>query len=201
MIGETEPVGDDTHGQSDSTRARTDPSFDPSGNAMRQAAWGGIGAAPAVFQWWYEFSAEAVPSDGWRFYGAVQRFLGDVPVSDGRYRNVDAAVSTPGLIVIGQKDVAAGRAYLYVYNRQANWDNLARHVRIIPVTGTLQISGLPPRFTRYMVARYDCATGGRLSVAMASATGGVLTLHIKTLAQDTAFKISPLIHVPDRKTP
>ncbi len=201
VIGETEPVGDDSHGRSDSTRARLDPTFDPQGDAVRQAAWGGIGSAPAVFQWWNEFAQEADQSDGWRFYAAVQRFLADVPLTNGRYRDAGATVSTPDLISVGQADAQAGRAYLYVYNRAANWDALANHAPITPVTGTLTLHGLPPRFTRYTVGRYDCATGLRVSVEERPATHGILTIPITALRQDTALKIAPLTRPPVRKTP
>jgi hypothetical protein len=191
VIGETEvinPAGK----ASDTNKAYASVSFDPNGNAARQAAWGGIGSGVAIFQWWGEMRDEISRGGFWKYYGYVQKFLSGLPLSNGHYRNVDAAVSTPQLIVIGQKDAIAGQAHLYVYNRQANWDALARHVPIPPVTGTVKISGLPPHIQRYMVARYDCGTGTRISVEMATATDGVLSLGIKALAQDTALKISPL---------
>ncbi len=194
VIGETEPVGDDSHGQSDSTRARLDPTFDPQGDAVRQAAWGGIGSAPAVFQWWNEFAQEADQCDGWRFYAAVQRFLADVPLTNGRYRDAGATVSTPDLISVGQADAQAGRAYLYVYNRAANWDALANHAPITPVTGTLTLPGMADG--TYTVQRCDTSTGDVISSETDTASGGLLIIPITALAQDTALKVYPLVVAP-----
>jgi hypothetical protein len=189
VIGETEPVGNDSQGMSDNTRARLDPNFDPSGNAVRQMAWGSIGSGVAIFQWWYEFAQETTNTSSWKFYGYVQKFLSGLPLSNGHYRNADAAVSTSQLIAIGQKDTTANQAYLYVYNRQANWDAIARGTTIAPVTGTVAITGLANG--SYTVQRWNPGMGTILSTETDVAAGGLLTIPMNALAQDVALKISP----------
>ena len=118
----------------------------------RQSFWGGaLSPYAQITQFWHEDAAAITASGGWRYEGAVERFLQGVPLSNGRYRDLGAVV-TPTIRVVGQKDAQAGSAVFWVQNlgptedgsEAANWFNLTMAPAMMtPVTGTVTIPGLP----------------------------------------------------------
>jgi hypothetical protein len=170
-------------------------SLDTTGYAARQMAWTGqTSASPATDEFWYEMTSYMSPY--WGDYAVMQRFMADVDLTHGHYRNIvdpDALPSTPNLIVVGQKDAAAGRAYAYVYNRAANWDSVMNSTTISPVTGTIQVTGLTIGSLPFVVvARYDPGTGNLLSTELDPCVGGTVVVPFTNLLHDEAIKIYPV---------
>ena len=163
---------------------------DRDGAFMRGFAWAHLNPSGATIFLWNGAGNMSLSHGWWNDVAVYQKFLAGVPLANGRFRNLEATVTNPNLIVIGQSDRQAGQAVVYVYNRTANWFNLAANPgAVVFVTGTVIIPGLPDGV--YSLETWDTAQGVIVSRADISCVRGRLTLAITGLAGDTAFKISP----------
>ncbi|MBV9849153.1 MAG: hypothetical protein JO250_05635 [Armatimonadetes bacterium] len=170
------------------------PTYDPQSNFLRGLAWGSIGPMPTIAEFFGANNALFNHVHAQRYYGYVQNFLAGLPVDNGRWRDVAAVSSDSGILALGQKDVTAGQAYVYAYNRQATWVNLAEGVPVAPVSGVLTVPGLADGV--YTVETWDPGTGSKTGVQTLASSGGALSIPIAGLAQDVAFKLSPRVSVP-----
>ena len=124
----------------------------------------------------------------WRYAAAYQRFMEDIPLSNGRYRNIEAKVADPALVVIGQKDVQDGQAHFFVYNRAGNWYTLARNpANVKPASGQITVAGMPNG--RYTVETWDTSRGRVRDTMTANVMNGVFSVMINRLFSDMAFKV------------
>ena len=127
----------------------------------------------------------------WKYAAAYQRFMRGIPLTNGRYRNIEAKVSNPALIAIGQKDVSSGHAHFFVYNRGGNWYNLALNpAGVTPASGTVMVAGLPGG--DYTVQTWDTSRGRVTGSGTQTVTKGVLSVKINTLYSDIAVSVSPV---------
>ncbi len=164
---------------------------DPTGAWMRQFVWAHLNPSGSLIFLYTNGGEEATRKGWWKYAGAYQKFLQGVPLTNGHYRNIEAAVSNPNLVVIGQTDKDAGRAHFFVYNRQGNWFNLTTTpTAIASVSGTVTIKGLADG--AYHVQNWDTATGTVRGSATLTSDGGALVVPIDPLVGDTAYKISPV---------
>lgn len=164
---------------------------DNAGTFLRQFAWAHINPSGATIFLWSNAGNLSLDKGWWKGVAAYQAFLRGIPLANGRYRNIEAAVSNPNLIVIGQKDTTGGRAHVFVYNRGGNWFNLVTHpAAVVPVTGTVTVPGLPDG--AYIVERWDTSTGKVVVTTTVPSTHGALVLPVTGLVSDTAFKVYPI---------
>ena len=185
-IGKPLSVGEtalpDAHGQpsADAMNADTD------GTYLRRWAWAHLNPSGATIFWWN--TADRAGAQGfWRYAAAYQRFAGNLPLANGRCRNIEAACSVPDWNIIGQKDISAGRAHCYVYNPTG-----------AALNGTLTVPGLPPGI--YTVTLWDTTRGQAVKTWTVRGTGGALDVALHGPGPEAALVISPL-RAPHRFVP
>ncbi len=173
-------------------RYNTQIDEDSTGAWMRQFVWAHLNPSGALVFLYTNGGEEATRKGWWRYAGAYQKFLQGIPLSNGRYRNIEAESSNPNIIIIGQKDKQAGRAHFFVYNRQGNWFNLATDPAAVPpASGTVTIRGLADG--AYRVQNWDTALGQARGAATITSAGGALPILIANLRGDTAYQVSPAV--------
>ena len=125
-------------------------------------------------------------------YGRWNRFMAGVPLSNGNYVNAAASSSNPNMRVLGQKDLTAGWAHLWIDNANHTWKNVVDGAAIPSVSGTVQVNmGVANR--AYNASWYNTYTGAISSVQTLTANAsGVVTLNISNLGTDTAVRLMAL---------
>ena len=58
---------------------------------------------------------------------AYQRFMSDIPLSNGNYKDINAETSSLDIRVLGQKDLVNNRAHLWVDNAPYTWKAVVDH--------------------------------------------------------------------------
>ena len=163
-----------------------------------QAVWAEMLSPYAQYtQWWHEAAASITAAGAWKYEGAVEVFLADVPLSNGHYFDADVT-STPTLRVVGQKDVVNNKAVLWVQNNghagdgsdAANWYDLAKTPSVVtPVGGTITLPGLADG--NYDVSFCSTATGLRTGLETLTSLNRTLTIPVASVATDVAIKVTP----------
>lgn len=124
-----------------------------------------------------------------RIFGAWHRFMEGIPLTNGRYQDAAASVSDANLRVLGQKDLQAGWAHLWIDNRQHTWRTVVDGESIAPLNGTVAVDLERPDAV-YDVIWFDTLTGRAKSTqTLAADTAGTLTLVITDLQTDRAARI------------
>ncbi len=185
-IGETDlvtPTGYDTGIQSD-----TD------GVYMRQFCWAHLNPSGCSVFLYTNAGGWAMGHGFYKYAAAYQRFLQGVPFDSGGYRHIEAGVSDPRLIVIGQKDVRSGSAHFYAYNRDANWRNMTfAPAGVTPIeAATVTVPGL--KAGTYRVETWDTSEGKVVHSRLVLARGGLLEIPLGTLTTDVAVKVARWSH-------
>lgn len=125
-------------------------------------------------------------------YGAYARFVQALPLNNGRYQPANAESSSDQLRVVGQMDVEAGQAHLWIQNRQHTWKNVADGVEITAVTATVQLDGFAPN-TAYTVTFIDTyALEGDPTLSQTEITtdnSGILIIPVEDLLTDVAVVV------------
>jgi len=125
-----------------------------------------------------------------RIFGAWRRFMEGIPLTNGRYRDAAASASSPNLRVLGQKDVQAGWAHLWIDNRTHTWRSVVERRASTPLSGTVSVDLQRPGAT-YTVVWYDTRTGQPSATQSLTANAaGVLSLTLNNLTTDVAVRIT-----------
>ena len=104
-------------------------------------------------------------------YQPLHDFLVDIPFANGRYQDAQARASDPNSRVLGQRDLAAGRAHLWIRNRGHSWWNVVNAVPWGRLTGQVTVGGFQPGLT-YSVEWWQFDDAGNLTRLPGSATAG-----------------------------
>jgi hypothetical protein len=125
-----------------------------------------------------------------RIYGAWNRFMAGIPLTNGRYEDVKATTSNPDLRVLGQKDVQAGNSHIWIDNRQHTWRAVVDKKTVPAESGTVGIDMQHPDAS-FTVTWYSTLTGQSSSTQTLSAnSAGILILNISNLTTDIAARVS-----------
>lgn len=161
---------------------------DAQGVWLHKFTWARIGPGGVYPLYWY--TDNIFNHSLHRIFGAWRRFMEGIPLNNGRYRDAAASVSNPDLRVLGQKDVQAGWAHLWMDNRAHTWRAVVERRAITPVSGTVNVDLQQPGAT-YTITWYDTQTGQPVSTQTVAANGaGVLSLAVNNLATDIAVRIT-----------
>jgi hypothetical protein len=163
---------------------------DQEGVWLHKITWARSGPGGVYPLYWY---TEHIMDKGLHgIYGAWNRFMRDIPLSNGGYRDARATTSDPHLRVFGQKDVENGRAHLWVDNSRHTWRAVVDGATISAVSSTITMDMDRPT-TPYRVIWHDTSTGEPKSEqVLSSDEAGVLVLSVQSLADDIAVKIEPV---------
>jgi hypothetical protein len=122
-------------------------------------------------------------------FGAWLRFMDGIPLSNGRYEDIAATSSKPDLRVLGQKDMQAGSAYVWIDNPQDTWRAVVDGRSISALSGAVSIAMGAPS-AAYTITWYDTATGKPTATETQTAdAAGILALNIANLKSDIAARI------------
>ena len=130
-----------------------------------------------------------LPYDHRAMFGTYYRFIKDVPLNNGNYRDATAVVTNSNLRVWGQKDTINGRAHLWIANKNHTWKSVTEGVVVSPISGNVTMSGFRPN-TDYKVEWWDTYQGQITStVIQNSNANGEIVLAISSLVTDKAVRI------------
>lgn len=154
--------------------------------------WGGINVGGLVESYWYSnVHIYTSTFDHRAKYGNYYRFIKDVPLNNGKYQDIAAAVSNPNLRVWGQKDLLNSRAHLWIQNKNHTWKNVVDRVNILPLSGIVTVDGFRPN-SFYTLQWWDTYTGTiSYSSSVATTAQGALVFWVNNLTTDLALKIIP----------
>jgi hypothetical protein len=121
-------------------------------------------------------------------FGAWNRFMQGIPLDNGRYVDAEALSSNPQIRVLGQKDVEAGQAHLWLDNRQHTWRAVVDASNIAEQSGEIRVQLLAQR--EYRVLWYDTQTGEQVRQEQTqSDADGFVPLSVVDLAGDVAVRL------------
>lgn len=124
-----------------------------------------------------------------RIFGAWNRFMAGIPITNGRYRDAQASASSGDLRVLGQKDIEGGSAHLWIDNRRHTWRAVVDGASIPSVSGSVSVSMERPN-QQYTVTWYDTRSGEPTGSQTITADGsGNVVLSVSDLRSDTAVRL------------
>ena len=155
---------------------------------LHKLVWARCGPGGVYPLYWFTDSIRE--NDLYGVYGAWNRFMADVPLNRGGYVDAAAQADRRALRVFGQKNVATGRAYLWIDNRAHTWRAVVDGESIPAAGGTVTVEMAVPD-AAYVVTWYDTATGLPTVTDMVQADGlGRVRLAVSDLAADVAVQIA-----------
>ncbi|MHB1131368.1 MAG: hypothetical protein ACYC4L_03170 [Chloroflexota bacterium] len=166
--------------------------IDRQGVWLHNLLWGTLNPSGLYELYWW---TDNIVKNGLHFqYKHLRDFLEGIPLGNGSYRNAEAWPSNRDVRAVGQKDTTAGRAHLWIQNKQHSWWNAVNGVPWGRLSGTVALSGFAPRQT-YPVQWWHFNHEGEVTIRDQSLTAndaGALTLDLDSLpaeVTDTGIKI------------
>jgi hypothetical protein len=161
---------------------------DQDGVWLHKLTWARCGPGGVYPLYWYTDHIFDKSLHG--IFGAWQRFMAGIPLTNGRYEDIAAIVSHSDLRAFGQKDQQAGNAYVWIDNRQHTWRAVVDGDPITSVSGNVSIA-MGKSNASFAVTWYDTETGQpSYSETLSADADGTLTLTVSDLMTDTAAKIA-----------
>jgi len=118
-------------------------------------------------------------------YGAWNKFMDDIPLTNGNYSNAEASSSNSNIEAVGQKDLNADRAFLWINNKTNTWKQGGSSQ-----SATINVT-MASANTSYDVDWYNTSTGEiSSSTSIQSNSSKIVSLSISSLTKDTAVKIN-----------
>ncbi|MCS6772392.1 MAG: PKD domain-containing protein [Kiritimatiellae bacterium] len=160
---------------------------DVTGVWLHKWIWARSGAAFVYPTWW---DAQNI----WRhnlhhLFGNWNRFMDGIPVANSRYQSIGATSAHARVRLVGQKDVPAGHAYLWIDNRDHTWWRVVNGQPVTAITANIQIPMSRPN-APYRAVWYRTTNGlpYRTNGVTADASG-VVSLGVSNLNTDTAVQL------------
>ncbi|MCB1020155.1 MAG: PQQ-binding-like beta-propeller repeat protein [Acidobacteria bacterium] len=165
---------------------------DTQGVFLHNLAWTQLGPS-GLMEPGYWYYSEHIANDSFDRRGIFRPyydFVKDLPLTNGRYVDAQAASSDSNLRVIGQKDTSGGRAHLWIQNRQHTWRNAVNGVQMTPRNATITVGGFSSGQS-FAAQWYNTVTGQTTSTQTVQANGqGAVTLSVSGLTEDVAVKLA-----------
>ena len=159
--------------------------------------WAGLNAGGLIESYWYATPHIYNPAAGVDHrpqFRAFADFLHGIPLNNGRYRDAVPELSAQALRVVGQKDVVAGAAHLWIQNRARQWRRAANGEFPPPVNGQITLSGFAADrdFRVDWWDTWETDSGRRIlsSEIVRSASDGSLRLYVAPLTSDIALRLT-----------
>lgn len=97
---------------------------DTEGLCWKKLVWSHVEPGGQTDIWWW---IQTLLPRKFTYGKAYRTFMADIPLSNGRYQDVAATTSNPDLRVLGQKDLVANRAHLWIDNAPYTWKAYVDH--------------------------------------------------------------------------
>ena len=154
-------------------------------------------AGPGALTDLYWYTDEITANNLYPIFKRFRAFMAGVPFNSGDFTDAAPIVTGSGLRVVGQKDPAGHRAYLWIDNVNHTWRNVVNKATIAPASGTVKVAGFTPGAVVPVTwwetcsgqAPAACAAGIRQQTTATADAQGAVTLAIANLATDTAVKL------------
>lgn len=172
-----------------------DLSRDANGVWLHNYLWATLGPGGMYELYWW--TDNITSKDLYFQFKPLSSFLADVPLANGRYRDAEAVASDSNTRVVGQKDLSAQRAHLWIRSSRHTWWNVVSGVAPGRLAGTVGLPGLTPG-RAYSVEWWQFDSFGNLTKRTESATAdatGRLTLDLDALPDqvvDAGVKVAPV---------
>lgn len=166
---------------------------------LHNMIWAGINSGGLLESYWTGGSfLSRIYKDGSHdhrpMFRAYYNFISNIPLNNGHYEDAAPVSSHPDLRAWGQKDVAHGRAHLWIQNKNHTWRNVIDGISIPAASGTVTIAGFEPGQS-YIVEWWDPyqpdptlqVIGAETAVAQPD---GSITITVDSLTTDLAVKVS-----------
>ncbi len=145
------------------------------------------GALGEIYWWsshvWNRERSDLAP------FTRLSSFLSDVPLNAGGYEDWSGSSSNPAIRVVGQKNVAAGRAHLWIQNAAHTWKNAVDGVDTPAASAAIRVPGFPPGAV-FEAERWDTRSGSPTdSHEDFVGPDGAITIAVDSLTTDLAVKI------------
>lgn len=160
---------------------------DTNGVWLHKWIWARCGAGFVYPTYW---TTDAIWSNGLHhLFGNWNRFMAGIPLANSRYADSGATSAIARLRVIGQKDVPAGHAFLWLDNRDHTWKRAADGLPVTGITATVQVP-LARTAALYRAIWYDTASGlATATNTVAADAAGTVSLGLSNLLTDTAVRL------------
>lgn len=123
---------------------------DKQGIWLHNFVWGQINPGGMYdLYWWGKDTIENNPKTGragnlFTHFASFAKFMADVPINNGHYRDAQAVTSDPRLRAWGQRDDVNGRAHLWIQNTDHTWTNVIAGKTIKPISGKITLANFKP---------------------------------------------------------
>lgn len=160
---------------------------DTNGVWLHKWIWARSGEAFVYPSWW---DAENIWTHNLHhLFGNWNRFMAGIPVHNSRYRDSEATSTHGALRLVGQKDIPAGHAYLWIDHRDHTWWNVVNTQPVVAATASILLPMSRPH-APYRAVWYDTQSGlPTHTTTVLSAATGDLELHLTDLVTDTAVQV------------
>lgn len=160
---------------------------DTSGVWLHKWIWARSGPAFTYPTWWDSQNIWRHNLHG--LFGNWNRFMHDIPVANSRYHDIAATASHPRVRLVGQKDIPAGHAYVWIDNRDHTWWRVVNGQPVTAITATIQIPMARPN-APYRAVWFHTTNGLPFQTnAVVAHASGVVPLGITNLATDLAVQL------------
>ena len=112
--------------------------LDTDGIWLHNNIWGQVNPGGMYELFWW--ASETIPPEIYDNYLTYQKFMEDVPLSNGYYQDAKATSSHPDLRAWGQHDGVNGRLHLWVQNTQHSWKRVVHGPSIPEISGQIIIN-------------------------------------------------------------
>jgi hypothetical protein len=173
---------------------------DTGGIWLHNFIWGGINPGGLIESYWYENyhiyregSQGGFLFDHRGHYAAYHNFIHDISLNSGHYQDARATVSNEDLRVLGQKDLIADRAHLWIQNKHHTWVNVVDQVPVPELSGKVTLAGFRPgqEYTLSWWNPYESDPDQqiiRISTVLSQGDGSI-TFNVDHFSKDIAVKI------------
>ena len=194
--GETGFVVSGTEPQSDQMLSDVD------GIWLHNFLWAGINPGGLIESYWYEkghiYSTRPngdIIFDHRPQFRSLYNFLKDLALNNGNYQDARASATNSHLRVLGQKDLANGRAHLWILNANHTWKNVVDGVPVAAISAAIRIEGFQPG-QQYTLQWWDTDQPDPARQILSlenitAASDGSLSFQVNNLRADIAVQIAP----------
>ena len=161
---------------------------DSAGVWLHKWIWARSGPAFVYPSWWDSQNI-------WRhnlhaLFGNWNRFMDGIPVANARYEAIGATSAHSRVRLVGQKDIPAGHAYLWIDNRDHTWWRVVNGQSVTAITANVDIPMARPN-APYQLMWFRTTNGlpYRTNTVVANASG-IVSLIVTNLAADTAVQLA-----------
>jgi len=156
---------------------------DTDGTWLHKLTWARCNPGGLYALYWY--TDNIWDNDLHGIYGAWNEFMDDIPLNNGNYSDAQASSSDNDVEAVGQKDLTADKAFLWINNKTNTWKQSGSSQ-----SATINVT-MAAASENYDVDWYSTSTGDKSSSeTIKSNSSKVVSLSVSNLATDTAVKIA-----------